>query len=75
VAIFVHFCEMFVGVRPSVWLFRCFFVMKDVSQHSPLISGYYFQCRTQGHACYIAPVSLGWWERWRDNWALMLVDV
>jgi hypothetical protein len=21
VAIFVHFCEMFVGVRPSVWLF------------------------------------------------------
>jgi hypothetical protein len=33
VAIFVHFCEMFVGVRPLVWLFRRFFEMKVVSRH------------------------------------------
>jgi hypothetical protein len=32
VAIFVHLCEMFVGVRPSVRLFRRFFVMKAASQ-------------------------------------------
>jgi hypothetical protein len=42
VAIFIHFCEMFVGVRLS----RCFFVMKVVSQHPLLIGGYYFQRRT-----------------------------
>jgi hypothetical protein len=42
VAIFVHFCEMFVGVRSSVQLFRCFFLMKAASQHPPLIGGYYF---------------------------------
>jgi hypothetical protein len=43
VAIFVHLCEMYVGVRPSVRLFRCFFVLKAVSTHPPLIGGHYFQ--------------------------------
>jgi hypothetical protein len=61
VAIFVHLYEMFVGVRPSVWLFRCFFVLKVVSQRPPPIGGYYFQHRTQGHTRYIAPVSPGRW--------------
>jgi hypothetical protein len=42
VAIFIHFCEMFVRVRPLVQLFQHFFIMKDVSQHPPLIDGYYF---------------------------------
>jgi hypothetical protein len=75
VAIFIYFCEMFVGVQPSVRLFRCFFVMKAGSQHPSLIDGYYFQCRTQGHARYIVPISPGRWERWRDNWALVQADV
>jgi hypothetical protein len=67
VAIFVHLCEMFVGVRPSVCLFRRFFVMKAASQRPPLISGYYFARRTQGPSRYIAPVSPGRWERWRED--------
>jgi hypothetical protein len=46
VATFVHLCEMFVGVWPSVWLFRRFFVLKVVSQCPPLIGGYYFQRQT-----------------------------
>jgi hypothetical protein len=46
VVIIVHFCEMFMGVRPSVWLFWRFFVIKATSQHSPLIGSYYFQCWT-----------------------------
>jgi hypothetical protein len=46
VVIFVHLCEMFVGVRPSVRLFQRFFVMKAASQRSPLIDGYYFARRT-----------------------------
>jgi hypothetical protein len=71
VVTFVHLCEMFVGVRPSVRLFRCFFVLKAVSQRSPLISGYYFQRRTQGHAHYITLISPGRWERWREDWALV----
>jgi hypothetical protein len=74
VVIFVHLCEMFVGVRPSVRLFRRFFILKVVSQHPPLIGGYYFQRQTQGHARYITLVSPGRWERWREDWALVQAD-
>jgi hypothetical protein len=74
VAIFVHLCEMFLGVRPSVLLFQCFFILKVVSQRPPLIGGYYFQHRTQGHARYIAPISPGRWERWREDRALLQAD-
>jgi hypothetical protein len=74
VAIFVLLCEMFVGVRPSVRLFRCFFVMKAASQRPPLIGGYYFARRTQGPSWYIAPVFPGRWERWREDWALVQAD-
>jgi hypothetical protein len=74
VAIFIHLCEMFVGVRPLVRLFHCFFVMKATSQHPPLIGGYYFARRTQGPSRYIAPVSPGRWERWREDWVLMQAD-
>jgi hypothetical protein len=63
VAIFVHLCEMYVGVWPSVLLFQRFFVLKAVSPRPPLISDHYFQRRTPGHACYITPVSPGRWER------------
>jgi hypothetical protein len=42
VAIFVHLCEMYVGVRPSVRLFRRFFVLKAASPRPPLLGGHYF---------------------------------
>jgi hypothetical protein len=45
--------------------------MEAMSQHPPLIGGYYFQRWTQDHACYITPVSPGKWERWRNDWALV----
>jgi hypothetical protein len=70
VAIFIHLCEMFIGL----WLFQCFFVLKAVRQRPPLIGDYYFQRRTQGHARYNTPVSPGRWERWREDWALVQVD-
>jgi hypothetical protein len=42
VAIFVHLYEMYVGVRPSVWLFQLFFMLKVASPRPPLIGGHYF---------------------------------
>jgi hypothetical protein len=67
VVISVHLYEMFMGVRPSVQLFRSFYVLKAVSQRPPLINSYYFQRWTQGHARYIMPVSPGRWERLRED--------
>jgi hypothetical protein len=46
VAIFVHLCEMFVGVQPSWRLFQCFFILKVAIQRPPFIGSYYFQHRT-----------------------------
>jgi hypothetical protein len=75
VAIFVHLCEMYVGVRPSVRLFWRFFMLKATSPRPPLISDHYFQRRTPGHARYMVPISPGRWERWREDWALVQADV
>jgi hypothetical protein len=58
VAIFIHICEMFMGVRPSMRLFRRFFILKVASQHPPLIGGYYFHSRTQGHPVTSHPFPL-----------------
>jgi hypothetical protein len=48
VVIFAHFCEMFMGVRPSVHLFRWFYVLCLVNRQPPCLGGYYFQHRTKG---------------------------
>jgi hypothetical protein len=50
-------------------------VLKAVSPRPPLIGGYYFQHRTPGHTHYIMPVSPSRWEWWREDWALVQVDV
>ena len=42
VVIFIHLYKMYVGVRPSVRLFRRFFMLKATSTCPPLISGHYF---------------------------------
>jgi hypothetical protein len=73
--IFIHLCKVYVGVRSSVRLFLCFLVLKVASPYLPLIDDHYFQRRTPGHARYIAPVSPSRWERWRQDWALVQVDV
>jgi hypothetical protein len=40
VAIFVHLCEMFVGVRPCVALFRYFFVLAKSGKAKTEVSAY-----------------------------------
>jgi hypothetical protein len=61
VAIFIHFCEMFAGVRPSMRLFCRFHVLRAVSRHPPRIGGYYFQHRTKGPSRYIPALNPSKW--------------
>jgi hypothetical protein len=72
VAVFTHFCEIFVGVRSSVRLFRCFHMLRPVNKQPPRLGGYYFQHRTKGPSKYITALSPGRWERWRDELKLMV---
>jgi hypothetical protein len=39
---FSYFCEMYVGVRPSMHLFRLFHVMRSFRKRASLIGDYYF---------------------------------
>jgi hypothetical protein len=74
VVIFTHFCEMFVGVRPSVCLFRWFHVLHSVNRQPPRLGGYYFQHRMKGSSKYLAALSSDRWERWREDWVLVQAD-
>jgi hypothetical protein len=42
VAIFIHLCEMYVGVRPSVCLFWLFFVLRSPRRSPNHLGAYYF---------------------------------
>jgi hypothetical protein len=74
VAIFAHFCEMFVAVRPSVRLFRWFHVLRLVNRQPPSLDGYYFQHQMKGSSKYLAALSPDRWERWREDWVLVQAE-
>ena len=40
--IFVHLCEMFVGVKPCISLFQYFFMLVKFGKSQDKIGGYYF---------------------------------
>jgi hypothetical protein len=65
---------MFVSVRPSVWLLRRFHVLRPVSKQPPRIGGYYFQQQTKGPSKYIAALTPGRWDHWREDWVLMQTE-
>jgi hypothetical protein len=63
-AIFVHLCEMFVGVAPCTSLFRYFFVLVRSRKTRDHIGAYYFQTRPD-------PAIVGArWENWRSDWVI-----
>jgi hypothetical protein len=75
VAIFIHFCEMLVCVRPSVTLFRMFHMLRWSGKGSGLIGAYYFQIWAKGSIVYIAPINSSKWDRWREDWVVGRADV
>jgi hypothetical protein len=75
VVTFIHFCEMFVCVRLSVTLFRMFHMLRWSEKGSGLIDTYYFYLRAKGPITYIAPISSGKWDRWREDWVVVCAIV
>jgi hypothetical protein len=74
-AIFIHFCEMFIYVWPSVSLFQLFHVLRWSRQGSNLIDTHYFQLWAKGSIAYITPISPGKWDRWREDWVIVRANV
>jgi hypothetical protein len=61
-AIFVHLCEMFVGVAPCTSLFRHFFVLVRSGKAKDHLSAYYFQTRSDLAMAYIPTLGGARWE-------------
>nr|AAT73650.1 hypothetical protein [Oryza sativa Japonica Group] len=66
-AIFAHLCEMFIGVRPSLRLFRWFFTVQSVSPPS-VVGGCYFQPRGPVSNRYIPCALRKKWDDWKSDW-------
>jgi hypothetical protein len=75
VAIFVHFCEMFVGVAACTSLFRQFFMLVRSGKGKDHLGAYYFQSRTDPTVTYIASLNGARWENWRSDWVIASAEV
>jgi hypothetical protein len=69
-AIFIHLCEMFVGVAPCTSLFRYFFVLVKSGKTRDHIGAYYFQTRPDPAVVYIPTFGGARWENWRSDWVI-----
>jgi hypothetical protein len=69
-AIFVHLCEMFVGVAPCTSLFRYFFVLVKSGKTRDHIDAYYFQTRPDPVVVYIPTFGGARWENWCSDWVI-----
>jgi hypothetical protein len=69
-AIFVHLCEMFMGVAPCTSLFRHFFVLVKSGKAKDHLSAYYLQTRPDSAVAYIPTLGGTRWENWRSEWVI-----
>jgi hypothetical protein len=69
-AIFVHLCEMFVGVPPCTSLFCYFFVLVRSGKTRDHIGAYYFQMRLDSAIVYIPTFGGARWENCRSDWVI-----
>jgi hypothetical protein len=74
VAIFVHFCEMFVGVEACTSLFRQFFVLVRFGKGKDHLGAYYLQSSSDSTVTYIASLGGARWENWRSDWVIASVE-
>jgi hypothetical protein len=74
VAIFVHLCEMFVGVGACTSLFRHFFVLVRSRKGKDHLGAYYFQTRSEPTVAYIATLGGARWENWRNDWVIISAE-
>jgi hypothetical protein len=75
VAVFAHFMEMFVGVRPCTTIFKHFYSLVGTGKSKRgEIGAYYFQLRHGMAGSYIPTFSSSKWEDWREGWVIAATD-
>jgi hypothetical protein len=74
VAVFAHFMEMFVGVRPCTAIFRHFYALVGTRRSRREVGAYYFQLRHGMANSYISAFSSSKWEDLREGWVITEAD-
>jgi hypothetical protein len=74
VAVFAHFMEMLVGVRPCTTIFRHFYALVGTGRCKHEVGAYYFQLRHGMANSYIRAFSSSKWEDWREGWVIAEAD-
>jgi hypothetical protein len=74
VAVFAHFIEMFVGVRPYTTIFRHFYALVGTGRSKCEVGAYYFQLQHGMANSYISAFSSSKWEDWREGWVIAEAD-
>jgi hypothetical protein len=72
-AAFVHLCEMFVGVRPSVMLLHHFIILRPVGNND-VIDEHYFQTQGRVASHCITKAVFSKWDDWRRKWFAVRAD-
>jgi hypothetical protein len=74
VAVFAHFMEMFMGVRPCTTIFRYFYTLVGTGRSKREVGAYYFKLRHGMANSYISAFSSSKWEDWREGWVIAEAD-
>jgi hypothetical protein len=74
VAVFAHFMDMFVGVRPCVAIFRHFYALVGSGRSKREIGAHYLQLRHGTSSSYISTFFSTKWEDWHDDWVIATTD-
>jgi hypothetical protein len=74
VAVFAHFMEMFMGLRPCTAIFSHFYALVGSGRSKREVGAYYFQLRQGTADSYISAFSSAKWEDWRDGWVIAKTD-
>ena len=65
---------MFVGARPSVILFRHFFILVKSGKGKDEVGAYYFQTRSDLRTPYIPGLTSGKWVDWCKEWVITTTE-
>jgi hypothetical protein len=72
-ATFAYLCEAYVGVPPSVTLWRHFFILRQPGTGQPF-GGFSFQRRRNTRTKYLDCDFDGKWDEWRTHWMYVTLE-
>ena len=71
---FAYLCEAFLRVKPSVVLWRHFFILRLSEGTATTYGSCRFQTRSNPRTDYIITDFNGRWESWKESWFFLRIE-